>query len=411
MSDQKGQHNQREPVCSKIRSLLVSLTKEPLSKYGQIAPKIEYWIEYVLREDFITVDDLVEGVSWVAWDDGGSFANVGRFLREFRDAPHRSEQARSFISQLCPYVLRWFAIASVEDLWTSTSSLVSRGGAPGFIRAASFVGHTTKCGLLTPELFRRYLIKPLINHHNIYENHHCPEAVRANALYQLFSTAGSALLQGLLDLEDVETCFGIFGTRSGWIEGFDSAKVKVRLCLLRRHPSLEPDPRAGISRDPRCLGPAETERGRTNEGDRRIHAAWRGRECGDRRGFHRGEDPRCSHPRCDRYRNPFPHLTTRCRAPLRLQGCKLFTQSLSCHLDGVHLPYVKHLHCVRFHLNGARREDRTQWEARGHSTRYVLFRGWGRGNIVRRCCIQNPLLRRLVFLPKASRRSFTTDAS
>ena len=231
MSDQKGYHNHRGPVCSKICSLLVSLTKEP-SKYDQIAPKIEYWIEYVLREDFVTVDDLVEEVSYVAWDDGDNFTNVGRFLKEFRNAPHRSKKARSFVSQLCPYVLRWFAIASVEDLgmdWASSS--VSRGGAPGFIRAASFVGHLIRRRLLAPELIRRYLIKPLINHHDTSGHQHRAGAVRANALYQLFAAAGNALLQDLLDLEDVETCFGIFDARSGWIEGFDLAKVKVRLYL------------------------------------------------------------------------------------------------------------------------------------------------------------------------------------
>ena len=231
MSDQRGYYNHRGPVCSKIRSLLVSLTQEP-SKYDQIAPKIEYWIEYVLREDFVTVDDLVDEVSYVAWDDGDDFANVGRFLKEFRDAPHRSEPARSFVSQLCSYVLRWFAIASVEDLWaSSTSSSVPRCGAPGFIRAASFVGHLVERGLLAPELARRHLTKPLTNHHNTSEHQHCAEAVRANALYWLFAAAGDTLLQGLLDPEDVETCFGIFGTRSDWIEGFDSAKVKVRLYL------------------------------------------------------------------------------------------------------------------------------------------------------------------------------------
>jgi hypothetical protein len=117
-----GYHNRKGPICSKIRSLLLPW-KEP-SKYDQIAPKIEYWIEYVLREDFATVDELVEGVSDVAWDYSGSYADVGRFLKEFRDAPHRSEQARSFVDQLCSHVLRWFAIASVEDLRADSDARV-----------------------------------------------------------------------------------------------------------------------------------------------------------------------------------------------------------------------------------------------------------------------------------------------
>ena len=110
MPNGPGYHNRREPICSKIRSLLISLSNEP-SNYDQIAPKAEYWIDYVLREDFATVDELVEGVSDVGWDGGGSYANVARFFKEFYDAPHRSEQGRSFVSQLCPFVLRRFAIA------------------------------------------------------------------------------------------------------------------------------------------------------------------------------------------------------------------------------------------------------------------------------------------------------------
>ena len=168
-------------------------------------------------------------MSYVAWDDGGDFANVGRFLKEFHDAHRFSWLVNTFVPRLGWYVLRWFAIALLEDLWASSGSgSVSKGGAPGFIRAASFVGHLIRCGLLAPEPIRRHLIKPLINHHNDDEHRESAEAVRTNALYQLFSVAGNTLLQGLLDLEDVETCFGILDARSGWIDGFDSAKVKVR---------------------------------------------------------------------------------------------------------------------------------------------------------------------------------------
>ena len=223
----QGPGNRRRPICSKICSLLICLTKEP-SKYKEISPKIEYWIEYVLREGFATVDELVEGVSVVAWDDGGSFESVGRFLKEFRDAPHRSEQARSFVAQLCPYVLRWFAVASVEDLWsTGISSEISYRGVPGFMRAAAFVGHNIRWDLLSNDLVRQHLIKPLINHHNNEEDNRSAEAVRANAIYQLFTAAGNTLLQGLLEVEDVQVCFEIFNSRCLWIRGFDSSKLQV----------------------------------------------------------------------------------------------------------------------------------------------------------------------------------------
>ena len=231
MLDNPGYHNRKGPVCSKVRSLLISLTNEP-SKYNELAPKIEYWIEYVLREQFVTADELVEGVSGVVWDSGGSFASVGRFFKEFRDAPHRSEQARSIVAQLCSYVLRLFAMASVEDIWTSSTGYTSiSNGGPGFVRGASFVGHLIEWGLLTQDLVRRHLIKPLINHYTNPGTSQAAEAFRVNAIYQLFTAAGNNLLQGLLEPEDVQTCFGILGTRHEWIGGFDPAKLQVQYLL------------------------------------------------------------------------------------------------------------------------------------------------------------------------------------
>ena len=231
MPDGPGYHNRKGHICSKICSLLITLTDEP-SKYDELAPKIEYWIEYVLREQFATVDELVEGVSEVAWRGGGSFAIAGRFLKEFHDAPHRSERARSFVAQLCPYVLRLFAIASVEDILISSgynSNSISSFGGPGFLRGASFVGHLIERGLLAPELVRRHLFKPLINH---YTTSQTADVYRANAIYQLFTTAGNTLLQGVVGPEDVQACFGILDFRRDLqIAGFDPAKLQVQYLL------------------------------------------------------------------------------------------------------------------------------------------------------------------------------------
>jgi hypothetical protein len=80
MSDQPGYHNRNRCIGQKINSLLISLTKAP-SKYDEITPKIEYWIEYVLREDFSTVDELVERVSYVAWEQGGLLQVLGSSSR------------------------------------------------------------------------------------------------------------------------------------------------------------------------------------------------------------------------------------------------------------------------------------------------------------------------------------------
>ena len=232
MSDKPGYHNRKAPLCSKICSLLISLTNEP-SKYDEIAPKIEYWIEYALREQLATVDELVEGVSDVAWRGGGSFASVGRFLKEFHDAAHRSEQARSFVAQLCPYVLRLVAVASAEDLFINRRcSSIFSGEGLGFIRGASFVGYLIEWGLLDHDLVGRHLIKSLTNHHYCPGSSSSPETVRANAIYQLFAAAETTLLQGLFEPEDVQVCFGILSPRSGWINGFESSKLQVQYNVL-----------------------------------------------------------------------------------------------------------------------------------------------------------------------------------
>ena len=222
-------HNCKGPISDKIRYLLTYLTKKP-SEYDTITPRIEYWIEYVLRERFTTVDELVEGVSYVAWEGEGSYASVGRFLKEFRDAPHRSEQARSFVTQLCSHILRWFAITSVENLAmvSYNGSIANNSGGRGFLRAASFVGHLIEHGLLSQGLLRQHLIKPLINHYD-GDPRYIQDPVWANAIYQLFIAAGSALFQDLLEPEDVRLSFETLDAQSRLvkIEGYDAARVKV----------------------------------------------------------------------------------------------------------------------------------------------------------------------------------------
>lgn len=240
MSSIPGYHNHKGSIFSKIHSLLILLTNQP-SKYDELTQKIEYRIEYVLHEQFATFDELVSGVSDVVWRDGGSFVSVGWFFRGFHDAPHCSEQARTFVAQLCTYVLRWFAIASVEDFWAHVASQncsIPSGGAPSFIRTGSLVGSFIEWGLLSHKLVWRHLIKPLTNHHNVYNDNCSPEAVWANAIYQLFTTAGNTLLQGLLEPADIQVCFGIFDTQCTWIMEFESGKLQVHhnvLLLAMRH--------------------------------------------------------------------------------------------------------------------------------------------------------------------------------
>ena len=232
MTPQAGFHNRRPHIASKIRSLIALLTKEP-PEYDKIAPKIEYWIEYVLCERFVTVDELVEDISYVAWEQGGSFLSVGKFLKEFSGAPHRSEQARSFVVKLCEHILRWFAIAAVEDSYPTNTTIAS-GDGPGFIRAASFVGHLIEWGLLSHELVRRHIVKPLITHDDNDDNSH-----RTNAIYQLFIAAGSTLLRGILEPEDIQVCFDTLDANipRGYVAGLKAERLQAR-CISHSAPLM-----------------------------------------------------------------------------------------------------------------------------------------------------------------------------
>ena len=203
------------------------------STYDEVAPSIEYWIEFALTEHFTTTSDLAERVSPVAWDTRGSHSDISRFLKEFRDAPQRSGRIKSFVDELCLHVIRWFSVASAEDLWAKWHhGLVSERGGPGFVRAASFVGHLIECGLLGQNLVQRFIFKPLTAHFYNKDNF-TKQSIRANAIYQLFTAAGNTLLQGLLEPEVVQDCFKKLETRVslGSIKGletFDAEKLNVR---------------------------------------------------------------------------------------------------------------------------------------------------------------------------------------
>ena len=229
MVEGSGFHRRGHHIALKIRTLLTSLPQEP-SEYDKIAPKIEFWIEYVLREQFTTVDEIVEGVSFLAWGYCNSYASIARFFKEFRDTPNRSEQARSFVDKLCEYILRWFAIVSVENLSPNEYTDLVGNYAIGscLIGAASLVGHLIERDLLSHELVRRHLVKPLITHHYTHRDD-VERSVRAMAIYQLFIAAKNTLLQGVLDPEDVQDCFKALDAKiSPKVVGPDPAKLNVR---------------------------------------------------------------------------------------------------------------------------------------------------------------------------------------
>lgn len=219
--------NGQSVLTSKICSLLCELGP---STYDEITPKIEFWIEYALGEQFTTVGGLLDQVH--SRIQLGSHSYISRFLGEFRNAHHSSEQAKDFVDGLCLHAIRWFAVASSEDLSPSWSGNYSSTGGFGFLRAASFVGHLIERGLIDHKLVRRHIFKPLTTHY-YNPNDLKKQTIRAYAIYKLFTAAGNTLLQGLLEPEDVQDCFKMLDTQVslGKIDGMrdlDSKKLSVR---------------------------------------------------------------------------------------------------------------------------------------------------------------------------------------
>jgi hypothetical protein len=248
MSSGPGYHNCQFILATKICKLLLSLSP---STYDEIAPKLRYWIEYAISEQFTTIDDLVAQVSSVVWENRGSRSDILRFLKELRDAPCHSEPMRPFVDALCLHILWWFAIAAAEDPsdgWTINSS-IPNGGWSGFVRAATFVGHLIECGLLSHDLVRRHLIKPLITHRD-HDN------VRAKVIYELFVVAGDTLLQGLLEPGDVRVCFEMLDMLGQGVE-LNAARLIVRCDSLLNASYYDLTCMPATSRDPCCVVAAQ----------------------------------------------------------------------------------------------------------------------------------------------------------
>ena len=248
MPESIGYHHRGIVIGAKIRNLLCALGP---STYDEISQKIEYWIEYALAEQSVNASDLVEQLSYVAWGPDCSSDAVARFLKEFHDAPHRSEQAKSLVDEMCEHVLRWFAAASAEDLkvwdWHDTNRVAWFGG-EGFVRAASFVGYLIERSLLSHELVRRHLVKPLIALHYT-DSDGVGRSFKAMAIYQLLIAARNTLLQGLLEPEDVQACFraldanidaSISLPNGGVLVGSDATKLNVQcfICPCASHLDL-----------------------------------------------------------------------------------------------------------------------------------------------------------------------------
>lgn len=229
MAVNPGYHHHKTVLASNITGLLCSLGP---STYDEVAPKIEYWIEHVITERFTKADDLAERLSPLAWNffHENCRSAIPRFLKEFHDAPNRSEGAKSFVDEFCFRVLRWFTVALADSFGMQSyySGSIPLTGAGGFICAASFVGHLIERDLLSRELVRQYLRTLAPGYNSNQWNGVCngvDPVARASAIYQLFTTAGNALLQGLLEPEDVQACFDVLNTHSHGIVGPGSVKI------------------------------------------------------------------------------------------------------------------------------------------------------------------------------------------
>ena len=236
-----GYHDCKTTLGANVRGFLYSLRP---STYDKMTPRVEFWIEYIIKEGFSTPKDLAEQLSDIAWHFYDINAEVPRFLKEFRDAPGRSEPTRSFVHEFCLHVLRFFAGATADYFHMDDSSgLIPSGGGNGFVRAAAFLGHLIKHGLLDRELVQWHVVKPLTLYNEGYPTT-LGLTIRANAIYQLFTTAGDTLLQGLLEPGDVQDCFEILDaqvtSRASKMVGFDETRFNVQ-CLLSWCLTSEPN--------------------------------------------------------------------------------------------------------------------------------------------------------------------------
>ena len=245
MASNPGYHHHKTVLATNISDLFCALGP---STYDEAAPKIEYWIEHVITEQFMTADDLAERLSPLAWKllPENHRSAIPRFLKEFHDAPNRSKGAKSFVDEFCFRVLRWFTVALADSFSMSYgpnySVLPSEGG-KAFICAASFVGHLIERDLLSRELVWRYL-KPLAPGYNGNQrwNGVCngvDPVIRASAIYQLFTTAGNTLLQGLLEPGDVQIWFEILNAQRYGIVGPDSVNIVSPKLDVRYSPFLD----------------------------------------------------------------------------------------------------------------------------------------------------------------------------
>jgi hypothetical protein len=122
-SGRPGYHNRHSCIVAKISSLLASLAQEPSRSREETARTLEYWIGYVLTEQFTTVDELVEGVSYIAWEGGNPYI-VASFLKEFRNAPAvPSKRHRSWTSYASAFFGGFRSPQPKTTIWAGVTPL------------------------------------------------------------------------------------------------------------------------------------------------------------------------------------------------------------------------------------------------------------------------------------------------
>ena len=212
-TDNSYLRDHKQDVIGEIRSRLWELDQK-LPSYQRKTSETRYLIQYFLSEKLLTVDELVKGVSDIAWGKPTCSEILAKLLKELYDGPHQSEDIKSFVNTFFSDAVRKISTALLANV------LLGKTISPDVEYAVVFVGHLTALGLLSPQLVEFHLIRPLTLDNDGepkigIDGNACTlwcsnKTSRNMLLWKLFSAAGEQLVQGILKTEDVKICMDIF---------------------------------------------------------------------------------------------------------------------------------------------------------------------------------------------------------
>ena len=83
-----GYDHYKDPLIANVRGFLSFLHP---STYHEMTPKIEFWIETIIKEGFLTAKGLAEQFSEIAWWNDDRNAEIPWLLKEFCDAVEQAQ--------------------------------------------------------------------------------------------------------------------------------------------------------------------------------------------------------------------------------------------------------------------------------------------------------------------------------